>query len=132
MADLPEECVTPGQLPFIHVGVDFFGPFLVKQGRSEVNRYRFIVTCLAMRTVHIEVAHLLDTNSFINVLHQFIARRDKSVLLRSDNGTNFVSGDKEIYDRFQQWNNKRINNYLLQQYVLSIFNPPDGSYPGGI
>ena len=127
MADLPEECVTPGQPPFIHVGVDFFGPFLVKQGRSQVKRHGCIVTCLAKRTVH-----LLDTNSFINVLHQFIARRGKSVLVRSDNGTNFVSGDKEIHDNFQQWNNKRIHDYLLQQDVLWIFNPPDGSYPGVI
>ena len=30
MADLPEERVSPGQPPFSHVGIDFFGPFLVK------------------------------------------------------------------------------------------------------
>lgn len=39
MADLPEERVIPGQPPFSHVGIDFFGPFPVKQGRSQVKRY---------------------------------------------------------------------------------------------
>ena len=36
MADLPKERVTPRQPPFSHVGIDYFGPFVVKQGRSQV------------------------------------------------------------------------------------------------
>ena len=39
MADLPEHRVTPDQPPFTFVGVDCFGPFLVKRGRSLVKRY---------------------------------------------------------------------------------------------
>ena len=39
MADLSKERVTRGQPPFSHVGIDFFGPFMVKQGRSQVKRY---------------------------------------------------------------------------------------------
>ena len=132
MADLSEERVTPGQPPFSHVGVDLFGSFLVKQGRSQVKRYCCIFTCLAIRTVHIEVAHSLDTNSFIDALRRFIARRGKPVLVRSDNRTNFVSGDKEIRVSVQQWNNQRIHEYLLQQDVRWIFNPPAGSHHGGI
>ena len=96
MADLLEERVSPGQPPFSHVGIDFFGPFLVKQGRSQVKRYGCIFTCLNIRAVHIEVAHSLDTDSFLNALRRFIARRGKPVLVRTDNGSNFVSGDKEI------------------------------------
>nr|XP_039257584.1 uncharacterized protein LOC120334188 [Styela clava] len=40
MADLPKERVTPGERPFTYVGVDYFGHFLVKQGRSTVKRNR--------------------------------------------------------------------------------------------
>ena len=36
MADLPEDRVVPNQPSFSHVGVDYFGPFMVKQGRKEV------------------------------------------------------------------------------------------------
>ena len=39
MADLSKERVTRGQRPFSHVGIDVFGPFMVKRGRSRVKRY---------------------------------------------------------------------------------------------
>ncbi|XP_028414082.1 uncharacterized protein LOC114537159 [Dendronephthya gigantea] len=79
MANLPEQRVTPDHPPFTFVGVDCFGPFLVKRGRALVKRYGALFTCLAIRAVHIEVIHALDTNSFIHCLRRFIARkvRDK-------------------------------------------------------
>ena len=58
MADLPKERVTPGQPPFSQVEIDYFGPFMVKQGRSQVKRYGCIFTCLTIRAVHIEVRAL--------------------------------------------------------------------------
>ena len=39
MADLPIERISSDQPPFSSVGVDFFGPFLVKRGRCQVKRY---------------------------------------------------------------------------------------------
>ena len=77
MADLPKERVTPGQPLFSHVGIDYFGPFMEKQGRSQVKRYGCIFTCLTIRAVHIEIGHSLETDSFINTLRQLIARRGK-------------------------------------------------------
>ena len=38
MANLPEERLIPDKPPFIFVGVDYFGPIEVKQGRSHVKR----------------------------------------------------------------------------------------------
>ena len=52
MADLPFDRVTPDMPPSNFVGVDFFGPILVKIGRSEVKRYGCLFTCLTVRTVH--------------------------------------------------------------------------------
>ncbi|KAJ8041043.1 hypothetical protein HOLleu_15532 [Holothuria leucospilota] len=37
MADLPVSRITPDEPPFTRVGMDFFGPFEVKQGRSMKN-----------------------------------------------------------------------------------------------
>ena len=68
MADLPDGRVQPDLPPFTHVGIDYFGPLFVKQGRSHVKRYGCLFTCLTMRAVHIEIAHGLDTNSFLNAL----------------------------------------------------------------
>ena len=68
MANLPEERLIPDKPPFIFVGVNYFVPIEVKQGRSHVKRYGCLFTCLTMRAVHIEVAHSLDTDPMINAL----------------------------------------------------------------
>ena len=81
MSDLPIDRVTPLQQPFTCVGVDSFGPFVVWRGRS------VLFTCLAIRAVHVEVVHSLDTGSFINALRRFIARRGQPKEIRSDNGS---------------------------------------------
>ncbi|XP_069105811.1 uncharacterized protein [Argopecten irradians] len=58
MAGLPPDRVRPGQAPFTSVGIDCFGPFYVKRGRSQEKRYGCIFTCLAMRAVHIEKLYI--------------------------------------------------------------------------
>ena len=45
MADLPQNQVTP-TLPFTYVGVYYFGPFIMKEGRKEHKRYGVLFTCL--------------------------------------------------------------------------------------
>ena len=132
MADLPEDRVTPDLPPFSYVGIDFFGPFLVKKGRSQVKRYGCLFTCLVVRAVHIEVTYSLDTSSFINALRRFIARRGHPVEIRTDNGGSFVSAEKELRQEIMKWNQETIHNYLLQQSVKWIFNPPFASHHGGV
>ena len=51
MADLPKDGVNEAP-PFIYCGVDLFGPFLVKERRSELQRYGALFTCLVSRAVH--------------------------------------------------------------------------------
>jgi len=131
MADLPVERVTPDKPPFTFIGLDFFGPFLVKVGRSMVKRYGCIFTCLAVRAVHIEVAHSLETSSFINALQRFIARRGQPLEIRSDNGTNFVGAERELKEAVQSWNKSRTQEFLRQREIRWKFNPPSASHMGG-
>ncbi|XP_071794595.1 uncharacterized protein [Asterias amurensis] len=130
MADLPQNRVTPNKPPFSYVGVDCFGPFMVKQGRSLVKRYGCIFTCLVVRAVHIEVLHSLDADSFINGLQRFMCRRGQPEEMRSDNGSNFVGAERELRESMENWN-KHINEYLLQKGVRWLFNPPTASHMGG-
>ena len=44
MANLPKERLTPENPPFTSVGVDYFGPLYVQQGRSHVKRYSCVFT----------------------------------------------------------------------------------------
>ncbi|KAK3752073.1 hypothetical protein QZH41_005572 [Actinostola sp. cb2023] len=75
MADLPDDRVKPDKPPFTYVGIDCFGPFIVKRGRTEVKRYGIVYTCLTIRAIHIEILHSMDTHSFINSFRRFAARR---------------------------------------------------------
>ena len=132
MASLPSDRVTPSKPPFSHVGVDCFGPFEIKRGRTMVKRYGVLFTCLTIRAIHIEVATSLGTASFINALRRFISRRGQPELVRSDNGGNFVEGERELRIAVEEWNQAQIHNFLLQRNIKWIFNPPAGSHFGGV
>ena len=131
MANRPKDRITPNRPPFTYVGVDCFGPFLIRRGRSEVKRYGVLYTCLVVRVIHIEVVHSLDTDSFINSLRRFMARRGSPERIRSDNGSNFVSGEAELRRAISSWNQGKIANFFLQRNVEWLFNPPAGSHHGG-
>ncbi|XP_072168946.1 uncharacterized protein [Diadema setosum] len=132
MAELPEERVNPVRAPFTYVGVDYFGPLYVKQGRSRVKRYGCIFTCLTMRAVHIELTRSLDTDSFINALRRFISRRGAPEKLFSDNGTNFRGAEKELRKSIDGINQRKVENFLHHKSVEWTFNPPAASHMGGI
>lgn len=132
MADLPADRVTPNKPPFSFVGVDCFGPFCVKRARSQVKRYGVLYTCLATRAIHLEVAQSMDTDSFLNSMRRFIARRGVPEVMRSDNGSNFVGGCKELREAISGWNMSQIHEFLLQRNVKWLFNPPSGSHFDGV
>lgn len=132
MADLPKDRLIADQPPFTYVGIDYFGPFYVRRGRSLVKRYGVIFTCLIIRAVHIEVSHSLDTDSFILALRRFLARRGQVKEIRSDNGTNFTGGEKELREAIGYWNQEKIHMHLLQKHIKWTFNPPTGSHHGGV
>lgn len=132
MANLPPDRLQPDHPPFTNVGVDYFGPFEAKRGRARVKRYGVLFTCLTVRAVHIEIAHSLDTDSCINAVRRFIARRGQVEVMRSDNGTNLVAAEHELRKALKEWNQSQISEALLQRGVTWIFNPPAGSHHGGI
>jgi len=80
MANLPPDRLEPAP-PFTNSGVDFFGPFYVKEGRSQKKRWGALFTCLVTRAIHIEVAHTLSTDSFLNAYRRFVGRRGAINLL---------------------------------------------------
>lgn len=133
MADLPKERITPDLPPFTFVGADFFGPIVVKRGRSEVKRYGVIFTCFTTRAIHLEIANSLDTDSCINAIRRFICRRGQVRQIRSDNGTNLTSADSELKKAIKEWNqNHKLQVALQQKGIEWIFNPPAASHFGGV
>ena len=132
MADLPASRVQPMKRPFSEVGIDYFGPLYVSFRRGKAKRYGCIFTCMSSRAVHIEIAHTLDTDSFLAAFQRFVARRGKPSRVFSDNGTNLVAGAKELKECIRSWNESQINDTMLQKEIEWKFNPPTASHFGGV
>ena len=134
MTDLPNDRTLDGP-PFANCGIDMFGPILIKEGRKELKIYGALFTCLASRAVHNECTCSMDTDSFIEALRRFIARRGNIRVLRSDNGSNFVEAQKELGNTFKEMNHQKIQ-YFLQDigadYIIWHRNPAASSHMGGV
>ena len=134
MAALPKDRLEPAA-PFTYSGVDYFGPFVIKEKRTELKRYGALFTCMVTRAVHIEVAHSLETDSFINAVRRFVCRRGPVRQLRSDRGTNFVGAKRELKEALAEMNHDKIRIELLKldcDWIDMKFNVPTASHMGGV
>ena len=127
--------------PFAAVGIDYFGPLYVHAGpltRSMRKnpklhkRYGCIFTCLRYRAVHIELASDLTTDSFINAVTRFVARRGPPRVIYSDNGSNFRGAETDVVQALKAWDQERIGRELLRRDIQWYFNPPAASHQGGV
>jgi hypothetical protein len=130
MGNLPAERLEPSP-PFTHIGVDCFGPYVVKDRRSEIKRWGLLTTCLYSRAVHLEVLDDLSTDSFLCALRRIISIRGPVRSIRCDQGTNFVGADNELDAEFRSCDGK-LKSFLEENKCDFIFNPPTGSHMGGI
>ena len=55
-----------------------------------------VATFMTSRVVHLDVCNNMETDSFIQPLRRFIKRRGNIWIVRSDNGSKFVGGKKEL------------------------------------
>ena len=133
MAHLPDSR-TISEGPFSYTGVDMFGPFLIKQRRSQVKRYVALFTCLSVRAVHLETTSSMSTDSFIQALRRFVARRGKVRSIISDNGTNFIGANRELKKAWEEMDHDKISDFLSKEncdWITWKTNPPHASHMGG-
>ncbi|XP_055604271.1 uncharacterized protein LOC129752524 [Uranotaenia lowii] len=130
MAPLPEDRLTAGGKPFSVVGIDYFGPYNIKIGRSRVKRWVALFTCLVVRAVHLEAVTSLSTESCKLAIRRFIARRGPPAKIYTDNGTNFLGASRELEDQIVA-----INQGLASIYTDAetqwCFIPPVTPHMGG-
>ena len=134
MAPLPVERLGDPLRAFSRVGLDYAGPFLTKQGRGKVRqkRYLCLFTCLATRAVHLELAYSLDTDAFLNALARFCHRRGRPIHIISDNGTNFVGGERELRELIAALDQTKIAQTTADKGIHWTFNPPQSPHFGGV
>ena len=134
MGNLPADRLSE-EPPFTYCGVDMFGPFFVKDGRKAQKKYGAMFTCLSSRAVHIEATSNLTTDSFMQELRRLISRRENVRMIRGDNGTNFVGASIELRKAFDEVDEKRINDFLMDlggEWISWKRNPPMASNMEGV
>uniref|UniRef100_UPI00143CB134 uncharacterized protein LOC117162391 n=1 Tax=Bombus vancouverensis nearcticus TaxID=2705178 RepID=UPI00143CB134 len=139
MGNLPEARVTESR-PFTNVGVDYCGPFHIKEkrdrNRRQIKVYVAIFVCLAIKAVHIELVDDLTSEAFIAALRRFIARRGYCSTIHSDNGTNFRGASnelRELHDLLQSDDHKeKVTAFLADKQIEWRFIPPHSPHFGGL
>ena len=131
MADLPADRFDTSHA-FSTVGLDFFGPLLVKKFRRTEKRFGLLFTCLATRAIHLEVTQSMDTDSFVMALRRFIARRGRPSKICSDNGTNLKGGERELRESLAHLNQQKISDEMTQRHITWRWNPPAAPHFGGV
>ena len=108
---------TSSKPPFTNLGVDCFGPFTVRRGRTTAKRYGVLFTCLAIRAVHIDVVYSLDTESFTEALQACSQAQIDEYLLQHDVNPPAASHNGGVWERCIR-TARKVMKALLKQQVL--------------
>lgn len=125
--DLPDARVCQSE-PFEHVGVDYFGPLITKEGGQSKKCYVALYTCLIVRAIHLEMADDLTAEAFLQTFRRFIARRGVPRTITSDNGTNFQLGEKLVKEL---WKNTAIQEFVAEKRIQWKFISERAPWFGG-
>jgi len=114
MGDLPKARVSvsivPFHVPFHVTGVDYAGPFIIKDRKGRGSKtskcYICLFICFAIKAIHLELVSDMTTESFIAALRRFSSRRGKPAHIYSDNGSNFVGANRELNE---------LGNFLMKE-----------------
>lgn len=135
MSDLPTARVTPSK-PFHTVGVDYAGPYLIKdsklRNRKYIKCYICIFVCFSSKAVHIELVSDLTAEGFLNALKRFISRRGLCRHIYSDNASYFTKADKELQSYFKFCQEDIVQNYVALNQVTWHFIPAYSPHMGGL
>lgn len=139
MGDLPKERVTKVTRPFTVTGVDYAGPFQLREskrrGRLQIFKcYVAVFTCFSTKAVHLELVSDLTTEAFLAALQRFTARRGICSQMFSDNGRNFVGAANALKElnSFLTRESSDIASHLAEQHISWKFIPPRSPHFGGL
>ena len=81
---------------------------------------------MTTRAIHLEIAGDLSSHWFILSLRRFIARRGNVNNIRSDNGTNFISAEKELKATINETDREKVMTKIIKKGIHFSwkFNPP--------
>ena len=126
MGYLPEARVTESR-PSTHIGVDYCGPFSIKEkrhrNRKQIKVYVAVFVCLVTKAVHLEVVSDLSSEAFIAALRTFTSRRGMCSHIYSDNATNFIGANRtfqEFQNLLRSENHQREVDFFAERSIQWI------------
>lgn len=139
MGQLPRDRVQISR-PFFNSGVDYAGPFTIRQGgrrsKKRIKCYVALFICLATKAIHLELVSDLTTEAFIAALRRFTSRRGISSNIYSDNGSNFVGANNLLRSFSKLLTSKdfstSVTSYTSNQGIQWHFIPPSSPHFGGL
>ncbi|XP_026480148.1 uncharacterized protein LOC113386588 [Ctenocephalides felis] len=106
------------------------------RGARTYKAYICLFICLATKAIHLELASDLTSDTFLDCLKRFLARRGPIKCIYSDCGTNFIGAKNTLDSLFLLLNSeeykKRFNELLVLHDIEWKFNPPFAPHFGGI
>ncbi|GBN52834.1 hypothetical protein AVEN_40769-1 [Araneus ventricosus] len=105
-------------------GADLAGPLSLHGGSKA---WIVLFTCAVYRAVHLELVSSLSTESFMQTLRRFWARRGRGSTLYTDNGTNFVGAANAL--KSLDWDFIQAECSLMK--IKWLFSPPSAPWYGG-
>lgn len=131
-APLPKERITLTR-PFDNVGIDFAGPLYYTTSYTEVlqKSYLMIVTCAAVRAVHLELLPNMTTEGCLMGLRRFVARRGIPSCILSDNAKTFRRAALELNEVGNLVDDEAVQGFLSQKRIKWKFIVERAPWWGG-
>ena len=139
LGQLPPERVEP-QHVFLHTGMDFCGPFKIRQGYTrkpvEIEVPLAIFICMATKAVHLEVVSDQKTPALLAAIDRFVARRGMPLHLYSDNGPNYTGAKNQLFKLYQSLSSTQgqdaLQAYVFQHHITWHNSPQRAPHFGGL
>lgn len=139
MGSLPRDRVNAARV-FEKVGVDYCGPFEIKQSSKRnsiiTKGYVALFVCFASKAIHIEVVSDMSTDTFLAAFKRFTARRGVPSDVYCDNATNFKGANNQLHELYKLHISEdfqdKVHNYALQREIKFHFIPAYSPNHGGV
>jgi hypothetical protein len=103
MASLPSERVREA-MAFEVIGVDFAGPFWIKENSGvAVKSWAILFTCAVTRGIHLELVTDMSTETFMAAFERFRGEKGLPRVIYSDNGKQLKAADRELRYLWRQF-----------------------------
>ena len=117
--------------PFIHIGVDFTGHLMVRDGKKREKKYYILIfSCFSIRAIHLELIPDMSTTQFMLAFVRFANIYGIPTHIYSDNAKSFIAGvnhistvfaSQKFKEAFEIYNIKHVTKPLYAPWIGAVW-----------